>query len=163
MATYGFSENDARRIGRTVRLVERLGPTVSLGNPGGHGAAPGVRLLIGQLAASSWPTATTATITIYNGDAGSVASAVTLVAYNHWLKLAEQTNCTNRWVALGHNGFQWQPVEVENACTHTCTIEVGGVDFSELPNYQKTATQMLGHDGGGCIKWFDITTCATAT
>lgn len=161
MATYGFNEGDAKRIGRTVRLVERFPEKISLGMVGAEGAAPGVRLLIGKLAASSWPTATTATITIYNGESGSVASALTLVAYNHFLKLAAQTNCTNRWVALGHNGFQWQPVEVRNACTHTCTIEVGGVDFSELPNYQKTATQFIGHDGGGCIKWFDIITCAT--
>lgn len=162
MPTFGFSEGDAKRIGQVVRLVERDPTKVRLGGPDNAGAARGVRLLIGKLAASSWPTATTATLTIHNGEVGSVASAITLVAYNHFLKLSEQTNCTNRWVALGHNGFQWQPVAVENACTHTCTIEVGGVDFSEFPNYQATATQMLGHDGGGCIKWFDVTTCATA-
>lgn len=159
MSTYGFSENDAKRIGRAVRHVERGAQRVRLGGPDAEGAAPGVRLLIGKLAASSWPTSTTALITIYNGDVGSVATAATVVAYNHFLKLSDQTNCTNRWVALGHNGFQWHPVEVTEACTTTCTIEVGGVDFSEFPGYQQTATQFLGHDGNACLKWFDITTC----
>ncbi len=159
MATYGFSEGDAKRIGKVVRLVERFPDKVGLGSLGAEGAAPGVRLLIGKLAASSWPTSSSAVIEIYNGDIGSVVSAATVVAYNHFLKLSDQTSCTNRWVALGHNGFQWHPVEVENACTSTCTIEIAGVDFSDVPNYQQTATQMLGHDGGGCLKWFNITTC----
>lgn len=159
MATYGFNEDDAKRIGRTVRLVERFPEKISLGMMGAEGAAPGVRLLIGQLAASSWPTATTANITIYNGEAGSVATALTLVAYNHFLKIASQTNCTNRWVALGHNGYQWQPVEVANACNSTCTVEVAGVDFSSLPNYAPGVTQVLGHSGSGCLQWFDTTSC----
>jgi hypothetical protein len=39
--------------------------------------------------------------------------------------------------------------------------EAAGFDFRTLPGYQKTTEQVLGHDGGGCIKWFDTTTCAT--
>lgn len=162
MPTFGFSEGDAKRIGNAVRLVERDPTKVRLGGPDNAGAARGVRLLIGKHAGSSWPTQQTAVVTAYNGDTGSVASAITLVAYNHFVKFSEQTNCTNRWIALGHNGFHWLPVEAANACTQTCSMEVSGVDFSQLPGYAATATQMLGHDGGGCIKWFDITTCATA-
>lgn len=165
MATYGFNEDDAKRIGRTVRLVERYPEKISLGMMGAEGAAPGVRLLIGQLAASSWPTATTANITIYNGEAGNLATALTIAAYNHFVKFPADTACTNYWVALGHNGFQWQPVEFASDCettTTTCVINLTDVNMTTLPGYAETATQVLGHSGG-CIKWFDITTCATAT
>lgn len=162
MATYGFNEDDAKRIGRTVRLVERFPEKISLGMMGAEGAAPGVRLLIGQLAASSWPTATTANITIHNGEVGSVATALTLVAYNHYVKFPANSACSNYWVALGHNGFQWQPIEFASDCaTSTCVIQLTDVNLSTLPGYAATSTQMLGH-AGGCIKWFDIATCATA-
>lgn len=161
MAAYGFSEGDAKRIGKVVRLVERGPDKVRLSGPGGHGAAPGVRLLIAKHEGTSWPTQQTAVVTIYNGPAGVLGSVATLVAYNHFVKLSSQTNCTNRWVALGHNGWQWHVVEAANACDSTCSIEVNGVDFSVVPGYQETATQILGH-ASGCIKWFDITTCATA-
>lgn len=166
MAVYGFSADDAKRIGKVVRQVERGPDRIRLSGASADGAAPGVRLLLGQYAGSSWPTSQTAIVTVYNGDTGSVVSAATVVAYNHFVKFSEQTNCTNRWVALGHNGFHWMPVEAGNACTatagaQTCVIEVGGVDFSQLPGYQKTATQVLGH-AGGCIKWFDTSTCSTA-
>ena len=161
MATYGFNERDARRIGNVVRSGEKHPHTIRLQSPVAEGAAPGVRLLIGQHSGSSWATGSTAVVTVYNGAPGSVASAVTVVAYNHYVKFGSDTNCTNRWVALGHNGFGWLPVDSQSACG-TCVSEVGGVDFTALPNYSRTTEQVLGHDTSGCIKWFDTTTCATA-
>lgn len=162
MATYGFNEGDAKRIGRAVRQVERGQEKIRLGGPSADGAAPGVRLLIGKHAGTSWPTATTAVVTVLNGDVpGSVATAVTVVAYNHYVPFATDTNCTNRYVALGHNGFAWNLVDSYSDCG-TCRSEVGGVDFRVLPGYERTNVQMLGHDNGGCIRWYDITTCATA-
>lgn len=162
MATYGFSEGDAKRIGKVVRLVERGPDKVRLSGPSADGAAPGVRLLIGQHSGSSWATGSTAVVTVYNGAPGSVASAVTVAAYNHYIPFGSDTNCTNRWVALGHNGFGWVPVDSLSACG-TCVSEAGGIDFRALPNYSRTTEQVLGHDTSGCIKWFDTTTCATAT
>lgn len=162
MAVYGFPEGDAKRIGRVVRLVERDPTKIRLGGPEAEGAAPGVRLLIARVDSSTaWATGTTAVVTVYNGDKGSVASALTLVAYNHYTPFAADTNCTNRWVALGHNGFNWHPVDSKSDCG-TCVHEVGGIDFRALDGYVRTATQILGHDGGGCVKWFNIATCATA-
>jgi transglutaminase-like putative cysteine protease len=121
-----------------------------------------VRLLIGQHSGSSWASGSTAVVTVYNGPPGGVASAVTVVAYNHYVRFASDTNCTNRWVALGHNGFGWVPVDSRSDCG-TCMTEAGGVDFRVFPGYSRTTEQVLGHDTSGCIKWFSTTTCATAS
>lgn len=162
MSTYGFSESDAKRIGRAVRAVERGQHKVNLGTPGAEGAAPGVRLLIAKHEGSSWPTGSTAVVTLYNGDVpSSVATAMTMVAYNHYISFSDDSNCTSRWVALGHNGFAWHPVDAQSDCG-TCLSMVGGVDFRVFPGYEHTNIQMLGHDGVGCVRWYDITTCSTA-
>ena len=161
MATYGFNENDAKRIGRAVRQVERGSHRIELGGPSADGAAPGVRLLIAKHEGSSWPTGSTAVVTIYNGPPGSAVSAMTMVAYNQYISFSTDSTCTARWVALGHNGFAWHPVDSQSDCG-SCVREIGGVDFRVFPGYARTAVQLLGHDGGGCIKWYDIFTCSTA-
>jgi hypothetical protein len=163
VSSYGFSAADVRRIGEVVRAAEhgRI-QKIELGGASAGGATPGVRLLIAKHEGSSWPTGSTAVVTLYNGSVpNSVASAMTMVAYNHYIKFSEGTHCTSRWVALGHNGFAWHPVDSQADCG-TCISLIGGVDFRVFPGYSHTATQMLGHDGGGCVKWFNITTCSTA-
>lgn len=162
MSAYGFNAADARRIGEVVRAAEhgRI-QKIELGGEKHGGATPGVRLFIAKHEGSSWPVQSTAVVTIYNGAPGSVASAVTAVAYNHYIKLSEDANCTSRWVALGHNGFAWHPVDSQSDC-EGCVVELGGVDFRALPKYQRTATQILGHDNSGCVEWIDVFTCSTA-
>lgn len=163
MTTFGFNLEDAKRIGRAVRLVERAEPRQDLAGEPNGAVSRGVRLLLGQHAASSWPMSSSAVVTVFNGTPGEIESAITLVAHNQFLKISTHEQCTTRWVALGNNGFGWYAVNYVNACSATCSISIGGVDFSDLPNFVKTATQMLGHDSGGCIKWFDVTTCSTST
>lgn len=163
MSAYGFSAADVRRIGEVVRAAEhgRI-QKIELSGASGGGATPGVRLLIAKHEGAGWPTGSTAVVTLYNGDVpNSVASAMTMVAYNHYIKFSEDTNCTARWVALGHNGFAWHPVDAQSDCGD-CISLIGGVDFRVFPNYEQTATQMLGHDGSGCVKWYDVYSCATA-
>jgi hypothetical protein len=162
VSAYGFSAADVRRIGEVVRAAEhgRI-QKIELGGASAGGATPGVRLFIAKHDGTSWPVQSTALVTVYNGAPGDVASAVTAVAYNHYIQFSADSNCTTRWVALGHNGFAWHPVDAQSDCG-TCISLIGGVDFRVFPGYAHTSTQMLGHDGGGCIKWFDITTCATA-
>ncbi len=160
MSAFGFNANDVRRIGEVVRAAEhgRI-QKIGLGSDQHGGATPGVRLLIAKHEGSSWPAGSTAVVTLYNGEPGSVASAMTMVAYNHYIQFSTGTHCTARWVALGHNGFAWHPVDAQADCG-TCISLISGVDFRVFPGYAHTATQMLGHDGGGCVKWFNITTCA---
>jgi hypothetical protein len=162
MSTYGFGEGDARRIGNSVRVTERFPPKVDLGNTGRDGAAPGVRLLLAKHSATSWATGTTAVVTVFNGSVpGSVASALTVVAYNHYVKFGENTACTNRWVALGHNGYAWIAIDSQSDCG-TCVSEASGINFSAFPGYVQTNVQVLSHGDDGCIRWLDTTTCATA-
>jgi len=161
--TFGFSLNDAKRIGKAVRLIERDEPRQSLGGPNDASISCGVRLLLAKHEGTDgWAKETTAVVTVYNGD--PIAPAMTMLARNQFLTFSTTTACTQRWVALGHNGWGWYAVSQERVCaaTATCSMEVSGVDFSTLQGYQPTATQMLGH-AAGCIRWFDIATCATAT
>jgi len=169
VSTYGFNDRDAKRIGKAVRQSERMPPKVKLGGPQRAGANPGVRLMIGKHAGTSWATATTALVTIYNDNSGSLASVGTVVAYNQYVKFAEQTNCTNRWVALGHNGFHWLPIDAVAECG-TCSMIAGGIDFQAIPGFNPAKIQLLGHSAYDtaattevCIRWYDTTTCTAAT
>lgn len=160
MTTFGFNLEDAKRIGRAVRLVERAEPRQDLAGEPNGAVSRGVRLLIGKKeSTSSWATGTTAVVAVYNGD--TLASAVTVVAHNQFLTVGTSPTCESRWVALGHNGWGWYAIAHRNMSTATCTMEVAGVDFSIVANYQSTATQILGHESG-CIKWIDVTNCSTA-
>lgn len=159
---YGFSSDDAKRIGAAVRAVEGNKINRSAGGQEFAGSNPGVRLLLARYDSTSiWSKGSTAVVTIYGGDV--IASVATVVARNQFVSMSTSTACTQRWVALGNNGFGWYVVNHENACTATCSSEVGNVDFTVVPNYAATATQLLGHDSSGCIKWFNTTTCATAS
>ena len=175
MPSYGFSEGDAKRIGRAVRVVERLGPQFENGGPDTPEVSRGVRLLIGQLESSAgWAKNSTAIIKVHNGD--PIASAMTVVARNQFLTFSTNTACTTRWVALGHNGWGWYAVAQEPTCTATCTMEFAGIDFSVLPNFNASKIQLLGHNQAqtatagtdaycsnvASLRWYDITTCSTA-
>lgn len=174
-AAFGFSAGDAKRIGKAVRVVERLPPTMDSGSPSNPEVSRGVRLLIGQHAGSAgWSKNSTAIVTIYNGD--PIASAITIVAYNQFVSMPSNTACTTRWVAMGHNGNGWYVVAREPACTATCTMQLAGIDFSGLPNFDSSKIQLLGHNktqtsttgadaycsNVASLRWYDITTCSTA-
>ena len=169
--TFGFSLNDAKRIGKAVRLIERDEPRQSLGGPTDAAISRGVRLLIAKHESTAgWAKETTAVVTVYNGD--PIASAMTMVASNQFLTFSTTTACTQRWVALGHNGWGWYAVSQEKACTATCSMDYAGVDFAALPGFDRTKIQLLGHSSGttasdstDCvsIRWYDITTCSTST
>lgn len=116
MATYGFSEGDAKRIGRVVRLVERGPDKVRLSGAGGRGASPGVRLMIGTHGTSAWAKQSSKTITVYAGTPGSnglpPASAQTVLASNIFADIGTSSS-TARWAAISHNGFGWYLIAAE--------------------------------------------------
>ena len=174
---FGFSADDAKRIGRAVRVVERLPPQSELSGPQSPELARGVRLLLAKHEGSNgWAVNASAVVTIHNGTPGSVASAATIVAYNQFLTIPSGTACTTRWVALGHNGFGWYAVAREPTCTSTCSMSVAGIDFSAGTGFDGTKIQLLGHNksqtgtagtdaycsNSANLRWYDITTCSTA-
>ena len=172
---YGFSEGDAKRIGKAVRLVERIGPLSERSGQQESGLSRGVRLLIGKHEGSAgWAVGSSAVVTVHNGS--PIASAMTVVAHNQFLTFSSNTNCTSRWVALGHNGWGWYAVAQEPTCTATCSMEFAGINFAALPNFDGGKIQLLGHNKGqtatagtdaycsnvASLRWYDITTCSTA-
>jgi hypothetical protein len=40
---------------------------------------------------------------------------------------------------------------------------LGNLDLATIEGYAGDEAQLLGHDDGACLKWFSLTTCATAT
>ena len=160
MQSFGFSKADATRIGNAIRRIEKQKPTVQLGGVDQQPPPSGVRMLLAKHSGASWPTGSTAVVTVYTGDVGSVVTAGTLVAYNHYINF-NTAGCATQWVKLGHNGFQWHPIDAQGECG-TCISLVGGIDFRAINGYVHTNTQFLGHDGSGCIQWYNTQTCATA-
>jgi hypothetical protein len=168
--TFGFSLNDAKRIGRAVRVVERDGARQDLTGEKDGTVSRGVRLMLAKHESTAgWAKETTATVTVYGGD--PLASAITVVAHNQFLTFSTNTACTQHWVALGHNGWGWYAISQEKACTSTCSMDYAGVDFSGIAGFDRTKIQLLGHNSGttasdstDCVslKWYDITTCSTA-
>lgn len=112
MPTYGFSEGDAKRIGRVVRLVERGPERTRLGGPDNDRGAAGVRMMVGRATTAAWNKGTTATVTIYAGAPGLEATAVTVVAYNYFADIGTAAS-TARWVGLSNNGFGWLVIAAE--------------------------------------------------
>lgn len=175
MATIGFSEGDAKRIGKAVRIVERLGSLSETSGPATPEVSRGVRLLIGKHDGSNgWSVGASAVVTVYNGD--PIVSASTVVAQNQFLTFPSGTACTQRWVALGHNGWGWYAIAQEPTCTATCSMTFAGINFAALPNFSSGTIQLLGHNKAqtatagtdaycsnvASLRWYDITTCSTA-
>lgn len=175
MAAFGFSEGDAKRIGKAVRVVERLGTISETTGPSSPEVSRGVRMLLAKHEGSAgWAVGASAVVTVQNGQ--PIGSAQTLVAYNQFLTFSSGTACTTRWVALGHNGWGWYAIAREPACTSTCSMTLAGIDFSALPNFNSGTIQLLGHNKAqtatagtdaycsnvASLRWYDITTCSTA-
>ena len=116
MATYGFSEEDAKRIGKSVRLTERYVGKGSLSGPSSDRGGIGVRLVLGTHNSAAWAKNAQKTITIYSGypttaDSRPTQSAYTVVAHNVFTDIS--TGATARWVAVSCNGFGWYMIAAE--------------------------------------------------
>lgn len=118
MATYGFSEEDAKRIGKSVRLTERYVGKGPLAGPATERGGIGVRLVLGTHNSAAWAKNAQKTITIYGGypttaDSRPTASAYTTIAHNIFADIAAATAGTSRWCAVSCNGFGWYLIAAE--------------------------------------------------
>jgi hypothetical protein len=112
VSTFGFNENDAKRIGRAVRAVERLPAVIELGGPNREGATPGVRMMVGTVDGFAWNKNATKLVNIYSGPHPSTVEAGTVIAYNYFARL-ETSQSTARWVAVSNSGFGWVLIAAE--------------------------------------------------
>jgi len=111
MATFGFSANDAKRIGAAVRIVEGDRTGRRAGSGYAPGANAGVRIMLGKIGSAAWSKASTATVTIWAGEQGSESSVATLVARNYFA--ASPSGSSDRWVGVSNNGFGWVLIAAE--------------------------------------------------
>lgn len=117
MAAYGFSDNDAKRIGKAVRVVERFGALSETSGPSSPEVSRGVRIMLGTFGTASWSKGSSKTITVMAGPPGSggkpTNNAGTVVAYNVFATLNASTATTSRWCAVSNNGFGWYLISAE--------------------------------------------------
>lgn len=118
MAVYGFSEDDAKRIGKAVRLTERHVGKDELSGAQSERGGIGVRVMLGTHDSAAWVKNTQKTIMIYSGypttsDSRPTQSAYTVVAHNVFTDIAPRTATTSRWVAVSCNGFGWYLIAAE--------------------------------------------------
>lgn len=113
MPVYGFNENDAKRIGQTVRLVEgqRVG-TRSYGDAERSRGSVGVRCMLGKVGSAAWNKAASATVTLWAGEPGSESSVETVSVRNYFANISTSSS-TARWVAVSNNGFGWLLIAAE--------------------------------------------------
>lgn len=109
---FGFSADDAKRIGAVVRQVE-ASRGKSLGGVDATGAAPGVRLMLGKRTTASWSKASSAVVTAYVGSHPATATAGTMVAWNYFATLPVGVTANQNWVAMSNNGYGWVVVAAE--------------------------------------------------
>lgn len=112
MAIYGFSEEDAKRIGKSVRLVERHVGKDARSGPVNDRGGIGARIMLGTHSSAAWSKNSQKTVTLYGGypttaNSRPAASAYTVTAHNIFADIAAAsgTAVTSRWVAVSCNGF----------------------------------------------------------
>lgn len=92
----------------------------------------------------------------------------TVSVTNYCVPVKGQTNATQTLnVIYGDIQGTVTAVEIQQP---TCTLTIGGLDVTELPGYDASSIQLLGHAAGdtdstACLglQWYSITQCGTAT
>lgn len=152
-----FTKFAADRIARVVRLVEAGGREQQPLKFTRVGATP-ASLKVGTFT-GSWDAGTFKTVTL----SGSTNTAS---VYNWSTPVVTPTTNTSceRFVVFGPAAGKLSALEVQLQVTcQTCLLSFGNVDLTDIENHSPNKIQLLGKGENGCIRWFDISTCATAT
>lgn len=153
-----FTEDAAKRVAAATLAYERGNrdmPPIKFRQPGDDDNP----IRVGKVTAA-WSQGTCATVTIYEKGsqckptANDPAETVENVAnLSHNVK-------SGSWVVIGKavNG-RWYLLEVGGPDGETCKQTIGGEDVTQLPGWDATKIQLLGHDASGCLTWYDATEC----
>lgn len=109
----------------------------------------------------SWDIGSTAVVTI-------IGSTQTVSVTNYCINIAGDTSSTAAYnVIFGSAGGTVSAVEIQQP-TATCTMVIGGVNLKEIPGYDATTIQLLGHPAEDdetveChgLRWYSVTQCGT--
>lgn len=121
---------------------------------------PGLRLRRGTFT-GTWNVGETKAVTIQG-------STNTISVTNYCVPIKPQDGDTQPLnVIFGSASGTVSALEIQQP---TCTLSVGGIDLTALPNYDATAVQLLGHaaantNSTACsgLQWFSTTSCSTST
>lgn len=159
-------------IGETLRL--RLRETIDRVGQMPEGERPtrietrfedlprrGLSLSRGTFTHSVWAVGETMQVTVEG-------STNTVSVTNYCVPVKGQTNATQSLTVIyGSVMGTVTAVEIEQP---TCTMSIGGLDVTELPGFDATVIQLLGHAAGdtgstACLglQWYSVTQCGTAT
>lgn len=135
-----FTLASAQRIAKTVRTVEagnRSQAGVTFEHPQTLGS---VKLVRRGTFSGAWPINSTAVVTFVQSPTATVN------ATNLTWPLGGCTQSTTTCI-VGKEGTNWWLITPA---------------LPSLQGYSGSSIQLLGHSDGGCLKWFDITTCSTS-
>lgn len=136
-----FSRGAAQRIAKAVRTVEagdRNQPGLTFDHPMPGGATKAVRR---ATFSGAWAINSTAVVTLVQ------APTATASATNLTWPLGGCTQSTTTCI-VGKEGTSWWLITPS---------------LSSLQGYSGSDIQLLGHSDAGCLRWYSITTCTTAT
>jgi hypothetical protein len=151
-----FSRQSAQRIAKVVRQVEQ-GDRVE---DGIHSNADIYRVPA-KLATftGTWQTGTFKTVTL--------TGTTNTVSVMNWttpvVATPDDQSCERHVVftkAAGSNVAV--EIEMHGSC-FTCAHTMDGIDWTTLTGYAAEKTQILGHGSYGCLTWYDVFTCTTAS
>ena len=160
-----FTRPAADRIANVVRIVEQGSRDEA---PLKYGRAldslPGTPLKLGTFTAD-WQIDTIQTVTFYNVTSTPNTASVRNLCVPS-VGFSTSNTAETRYVIFSRvKYYSSEPlvVEIQQASTATCTLIFGNVDLATIDGYVSDEEQLLGHSDEACLKWFSVTTCATAT
>lgn len=94
-----------------------------------------------------------------------IGSTNTQSVINYSSPIVGQTNATQSLnVIFGSVMGTVSAVEIQQP---TCTLSIGGIDLTELPNFDADAVQLLGHGANSTgttacfgLQWYSVSTCS---
>jgi hypothetical protein len=136
-----FSRPAAQRIAKAVRVIEagdRNQPGLTFDHPMPGGG--GTKLIRRATFSGAWAVNSTAVVTFV--QAPTATASVTNLTW----PLGGCTQSTTTCI-VGKEGTSWWLITPA---------------LPSLQGYNGSSIQLLGHAASGCMRWYDIATCATA-
>jgi hypothetical protein len=164
-ARVDFTRGAAERIAAVVRQVEggdRDGAPLRFRKV--DDALSGSPLKLATFTAD-WQTGEYQVVTFWNvTSTPNTASVINLTTPSVGFTTANTSE--ERFVIYGKVKYTTDPAVVEIEQGGPCLV-IGGVNLGALAGFDQSKIQILGHEAGepgsACLKWFDITTCASST
>lgn len=154
-------------IRQTITRVDAIAPKTSGPHqePRLQTLNTGLRLYRGTFTQSTWAVGSSIAVTIEG-------TTETVSVTNYCVPIKGQTDSTQQLsVIFGAVQGTMSVLEVQQP---TCTLSIGGLDLTQIPNYSQGVTQVLGHLGltattntvDACyhsLRWFTVTNCGVTS